>query len=88
MPGLGEVPWNRFIAGLIAVGYNGVVSVEHEDRAFEGDLGNIALRLDGLDTALEGRVIRVRDAGFDCGIEPAQPAFSVGAFRAERGHPA
>ena len=38
MPGLGEVPWNRFIAALIAGGYDGVVSVEHEDRAFEGNL--------------------------------------------------
>ena len=38
MPGLGEVPWNRFIAALIAAHYDGVVSVEHEDRAFEGDL--------------------------------------------------
>ena len=38
MPGLGEVPWNRFIAALIAAGYDGVVSVEHEDRSFEGDL--------------------------------------------------
>ena len=28
MPGLGEVPWNRFIAALIAAGYDGVVSVE------------------------------------------------------------
>jgi sugar phosphate isomerase/epimerase len=36
MPGLGEVPWNRFIAALIAGGYDGTVSVEHEDRAFEG----------------------------------------------------
>jgi sugar phosphate isomerase/epimerase len=38
MPGLGEVPWNRFIAALIAAHYDGAVSVEHEDRAFEGDL--------------------------------------------------
>ena len=38
LPGLGEVPWNRFIASLIAAGYDGVVSVEHEDRSFEGDL--------------------------------------------------
>jgi sugar phosphate isomerase/epimerase len=38
MPGLGEVPWNRFVAALIAAGYNGVVSVEHEDRSFEGNL--------------------------------------------------
>jgi sugar phosphate isomerase/epimerase len=38
MPGLGEVQWDRFIAGLVRAGYDGVVSVEHEDRAFEGDL--------------------------------------------------
>jgi sugar phosphate isomerase/epimerase len=38
MPGLGEVQWNRFIGALSNGGYNGVVSVEHEDRAFEGDL--------------------------------------------------
>jgi sugar phosphate isomerase/epimerase len=35
LPGLGEVRWNRFIAALYAVGYDFVVSVEHEDRAFE-----------------------------------------------------
>jgi sugar phosphate isomerase/epimerase len=37
LPGLGEVSWPRFIAALYAVGYDYVVSVEHEDRAFEGD---------------------------------------------------
>jgi sugar phosphate isomerase/epimerase len=36
IPGLGEVRWNRFIAALYAVGYDFVVSVEHEDRQFEG----------------------------------------------------
>jgi sugar phosphate isomerase/epimerase len=36
LPGLGEVRWNRFIAELYAVGYDYVVSIEHEDRAFEG----------------------------------------------------
>jgi sugar phosphate isomerase/epimerase len=35
LPGLGEVSWPRFIAALYAVGYDYVVSVEHEDRAFE-----------------------------------------------------
>ena len=34
-PGLGEVDWDRFIAAAVRVGYDGVVSVEHEDRAFE-----------------------------------------------------
>jgi sugar phosphate isomerase/epimerase len=38
LPGLGEVRWDRFLAALYAVGYDHVVSIEHEDRAFEGDL--------------------------------------------------
>jgi sugar phosphate isomerase/epimerase len=37
LPGLGEVDWSRYIAALHAVGYDYVVSVEHEDRRFEGD---------------------------------------------------
>jgi sugar phosphate isomerase/epimerase len=37
LPGLGEVRWDRFIAALYAVGYDHVVSIEHEDRRFEGD---------------------------------------------------
>ena len=35
LPGLGAVRWNEFIAALYAIGYDYVVSVEHEDRAFE-----------------------------------------------------
>ncbi len=38
LPGLGEVRWDRFIAALYRAGYDFVVSVEHEDRSFEGDL--------------------------------------------------
>lgn len=38
LPGLGEVRWDRFISALYAIGYDWVVSIEHEDRAFEGDL--------------------------------------------------
>lgn len=36
LPGLGEIDWGRFIGTLYRFGYDGVVSVEHEDRAFEG----------------------------------------------------
>jgi len=36
LPGLGEVSWPRFVAALYAVGYDHVISVEHEDRRFEG----------------------------------------------------
>jgi sugar phosphate isomerase/epimerase len=38
LPGLGEVRWDRFISALYAIGYDWVVSIEHEDRKFEGDL--------------------------------------------------
>jgi sugar phosphate isomerase/epimerase len=38
LPGLGAVEWSRFAAALYAVGYDHALSVEHEDRAFEGDL--------------------------------------------------
>jgi sugar phosphate isomerase/epimerase len=36
LPGFGEVNWARFIGALYAVGYDYVLSIEHEDRAFEG----------------------------------------------------
>jgi sugar phosphate isomerase/epimerase len=36
LPGLGEVNWARFLSALYAVGYDYAVSIEHEDRAFEG----------------------------------------------------
>jgi sugar phosphate isomerase/epimerase len=36
LPGLGEVRWDRFIAALYRAGYDYVVSIEHEDRSFEG----------------------------------------------------
>jgi sugar phosphate isomerase/epimerase len=38
LPGLGQVAWPRFVAALYAAGYDGVISVEHEDRSFEGEL--------------------------------------------------
>ncbi len=37
LPGLGDMDWKKFIAALTAVGYDFVVSIEHEDRAFEGE---------------------------------------------------
>ena len=36
LPGLGEVRWNHFCAALYAAGYDFVISIEHEDAAFEG----------------------------------------------------
>ncbi len=36
--GLGQVDWGRFVGALYAVGYDDVISVEHEDRRFEGSV--------------------------------------------------
>ena len=36
LPGLGDVRWPAFMAALYAIGYDYVVSIEHEDRTFEG----------------------------------------------------
>jgi sugar phosphate isomerase/epimerase len=36
LPGLGEVDWPSFISQLYRSGYDYVISVEHEDRQFEG----------------------------------------------------
>ena len=37
LPGLGEVDWGEFFGALYRVGYDNVISIEHEDRAFEAD---------------------------------------------------
>ena len=37
LPGLGDVDWAKFIAALTAAKYDYVISIEHEDRNFEGD---------------------------------------------------
>jgi sugar phosphate isomerase/epimerase len=37
LPGLGDMDWARFFAALTAARYDYVVSIEHEDRVFEGD---------------------------------------------------
>ncbi len=36
LPGLGDIEWNKFFAALTAARYDYVISIEHEDRAFEG----------------------------------------------------
>jgi sugar phosphate isomerase/epimerase len=37
LPGLGDIDWGKFFAALTAARYDYVVSIEHEDRNFEGD---------------------------------------------------
>ena len=37
MPGLGEIDWKKFITTLKDNGYDGVLSIEHEDPVWYGD---------------------------------------------------
>lgn len=34
IPGYGEINWPQFIAGLVEIGYDGGVAIEHEDEVF------------------------------------------------------
>ena len=36
LPGLGDVDWPKFFRALYKAGYDYAISIEHEDRAFEG----------------------------------------------------
>ena len=36
LPGLGDVDWGRVFSALYRVGYDDAISIEHEDRGFEG----------------------------------------------------
>lgn len=38
LPGLGAVDWGRFISTLYEGGYDGAISIEHEDPVWEGSL--------------------------------------------------
>ena len=37
LPGRGDVDWAKFVGALKSVGYDYVVSIEHEDRDYEGE---------------------------------------------------
>lgn len=39
--GLGQVDWGAFFGALYSVGYDDVISIEHEDRNFEGSLEKV-----------------------------------------------
>jgi sugar phosphate isomerase/epimerase len=41
MPGLGQVDWGKFIGELKAIGYDGVISIEHEDPIYEGSIEKV-----------------------------------------------
>ncbi len=41
IPGLGEINWNTLVSNLYEVGYEGVISIEHEDPVWEGSLDKV-----------------------------------------------
>jgi sugar phosphate isomerase/epimerase len=41
LPGYGRIRWGEFIGTLRQIGYNGVLSIEHEDSAFPAEEGFI-----------------------------------------------
>ena len=41
MPGAGAIDWGAFVAALREVGYDDVLSIEHEDPEYEGSVGKI-----------------------------------------------
>ncbi|WP_278324776.1 sugar phosphate isomerase/epimerase family protein [Clostridium pasteurianum] len=36
MPGLGQIDWKNFVNELREIGYDDVISIEHEDPLYEG----------------------------------------------------
>jgi sugar phosphate isomerase/epimerase len=41
LPGLGAVDWGKFISTLYEAGYDGAISIEHEDPVWEGSLEKV-----------------------------------------------
>ena len=41
LPGLGELDWNKIVSILKEQGYNGSISIEHEDPVYSGDLEKV-----------------------------------------------
>lgn len=41
LPGLGTLDWKRIMASLERIGYQGTVSIEHEDPVYSGDLDKV-----------------------------------------------
>jgi sugar phosphate isomerase/epimerase len=52
LPGRGQLNWGQFLSGVAATGFDGVISVEHEDSDFGWREGPLERRREGLEIAL------------------------------------
>jgi len=41
IPGQGDINWSKFISTLYQVGYDGTISIEHEDPVWSGTLDKV-----------------------------------------------
>jgi sugar phosphate isomerase/epimerase len=58
VPGLGEVDWCRVIDRLYELGYDGTVSVEHEDPVWGGDQDRVVAGLQIAERTLSAHLVR------------------------------
>jgi len=42
LPGLGELDWGKILSRLYETGYDGTISIEHEDPVWEGDFDRVS----------------------------------------------
>ena len=58
MPGLGQIDWPRFVDALYEGGFDGVLSVEHEDPVWGGDPERVKAGLDVAHRTLRPLIVR------------------------------
>jgi sugar phosphate isomerase/epimerase len=58
MPGLGQIDWPRFVDALYEGGFDGVLSVEHEDPVWGGDEDRVKAGLEVAHRTLRPLIVR------------------------------
>src|SRR4051794_22692725 len=58
MPGLGQIDWRRFVDALYEGGFDGVLSVEHEDPEWGGDEDRVKAGLEVAHRTLRPLIVR------------------------------
>lgn len=66
VPGLGDVPWSRLIDALYEGGFDGVLSVEHEDPVWGGTEAKITTGLNVAYRTLRPLIVEERETTSQC----------------------